>query len=163
MLSPATIILQFSLLECLSFLIFLKTSFKPSTLSSYSTFFEKCSLTSWGRKDTSALWLFCLFPTVTFILQYHPTHYFPSTLCYFMHHAFACSMIVPPSRIKCPLLVLTWLYLCSLSHVRLCVPMDCSLLGSSVHGVFQTRILGLGCYFLLQEIFLIQGSNLCLL
>ena len=29
----------------------------------------------------------------------------------------------------------------SLSHVRLCDPMDCSLLGSSVHGIFQVRIL----------------------
>ena len=29
----------------------------------------------------------------------------------------------------------------SLSHVRLCDPMDCSLPGSSVHGILQTRIL----------------------
>ena len=29
----------------------------------------------------------------------------------------------------------------SLSHVRLCNPMDCSLPGSSVHGIFQARIL----------------------
>ena len=28
------------------------------------------------------------------------------------------------------------------SHVRLCDPMDCSPLGSSVHGVLQARILG---------------------
>ena len=28
-----------------------------------------------------------------------------------------------------------------LSHVQLCDPMDCSLLGSSVHGIFQARIL----------------------
>ena len=29
----------------------------------------------------------------------------------------------------------------SLSRVRLCDPMDCSLPGSSVHGIFQARIL----------------------
>ena len=29
----------------------------------------------------------------------------------------------------------------SLSHVRLCNPMDCSLPDSSVHGIFQVRIL----------------------
>ena len=50
----------------------------------------------------------------------------------------------------------------SLSRVRLCDPMDCSLPGSSVHGIFQARVLELGrgdCYFLLQEIFPTQGSN----
>ena len=39
-------------------------------------------------------------------------------------------------------------------------PMDCSLPGCSVHGVFQARM---GCHFLLQGIFPIQGSNLGLL
>ena len=29
----------------------------------------------------------------------------------------------------------------SLSHVRLCDPMDCSLPGSSVHGISQARVL----------------------
>ena len=32
----------------------------------------------------------------------------------------------------------------SLSRVRLCDPMDCSLPGSSVHGIFQTRVLEWG-------------------
>ena len=41
--------------------------------------------------------------------------------------------------------------------------MDCSPAGSSVHGISQTRILGVGCPFLLQGIFLTQGSNLHLL
>ena len=36
-------------------------------------------------------------------------------------------------------------------------PMDCSLPGSSIHGIFQST--GVGCHFLLQEIFLTQGSN----
>ena len=37
-------------------------------------------------------------------------------------------------------------------------PMDCSLSGSSVHEIFQTRILE-SCHFLLQRIFPAQGSN----
>ena len=35
-------------------------------------------------------------------------------------------------------------------------PMDCSLPGSSVHGVFIGKNTGMGCYFLLQRIFLTQ-------
>ena len=41
-------------------------------------------------------------------------------------------------------------------------PMDGSLLGSSIHGIFQTGVLEVCCHFLLQGIFLTQGSNLCL-
>ena len=44
-----------------------------------------------------------------------------------------------------------------LSHVQLCDPMDCSLPGFSVHGIFQAKITVVGCYFLLQGIFLTQG------
>ena len=36
----------------------------------------------------------------------------------------------------------------------------CSLPDSSVHGIFQARILEWGCHFLLQEIFPTQGLNL---
>ena len=32
-----------------------------------------------------------------------------------------------------------------------CDPMDCSLPGSSVHGVFQARLLGVGCHFFLRR------------
>ena len=42
----------------------------------------------------------------------------------------------------------------------LCNPMDCSLPGSSVHGILQARILEWGCHVLLQGIFLTQRSNL---
>ena len=42
----------------------------------------------------------------------------------------------------------------------LCDPMDCSLQGPSVHGVFQARVLELGCHFLLQGISPTQVSNL---
>ena len=41
--------------------------------------------------------------------------------------------------------------------------MDCSLPGSSVHGILQARILEWVSHFLLQGIFLTQGSNLGLL
>ena len=37
--------------------------------------------------------------------------------------------------------------------------MDCSPPGSLVHGIFQARITGVGCHFLLQGVFLTQGSN----
>ena len=44
------------------------------------------------------------------------------------------------------------------SRVRLfCDPMGCSLPGSSVYGIAQDT--GVGCQFLLQVIFLTQGSN----
>ena len=37
--------------------------------------------------------------------------------------------------------------------------MDWSLAGSSVHGIFQAKITGVGCHFLLKGIFLNQGTN----
>jgi len=37
-------------------------------------------------------------------------------------------------------------------------PMDCSLPGSSVHGIFSGKNTGVGCHFLLQGIFLMQGD-----
>ena len=53
---------------------------------------------------------------------------------------------------------------CAQSCPTLCDPMDCSPPGSSVHGIFFSgKNTGVGCHFLLQGIFLIQGSNLCLL
>ena len=52
-------------------------------------------------------------------------------------------------------------YAQSFSQVWLCDPMDCSLPGSSVHGIIPARILG--CHFLLQGNFFRQGSNQCLL
>ena len=45
----------------------------------------------------------------------------------------------------------------------LCNLVDGSPPGSSVHGISQARILGVGCHFLLQGVFLTQGSNLSLL
>ena len=44
-----------------------------------------------------------------------------------------------------------------------CNPFDCSPPGSSVHGILQARVTGVGCHSLLQGPFLTQGSNLGLL
>ena len=44
--------------------------------------------------------------------------------------------------------------------MTLCNPMDCSLPGSSVHGISQARTLEWDCHSLLQGIFPTQGSNL---
>ena len=49
------------------------------------------------------------------------------------------------------------------SHVQLSDLIDHSPPGSSVHGMLQARILGVGCHALLQGIFPTQGSNLRLL
>ena len=47
--------------------------------------------------------------------------------------------------------------------LTLCDPMDCSLPGSSVHGIFLGKNTGVGCHALLQGILPTQGSNLSLL
>ena len=41
----------------------------------------------------------------------------------------------------------------------LCDPMDCSLPGSSLHGILQARVLEWVAIFLLQGIFPTQGPN----
>ena len=50
-----------------------------------------------------------------------------------------------------------------MEHAQLCLilcsSMGCSPPGPSVHGILQKRILEWGCNFLLQLIFLTQGSN----
>ena len=54
--------------------------------------------------------------------------------------------------------------ICNLQYkTYICDSMDCSLLGSSVHRIFQVRIQGVSCRSLLQGIFPTQGSNLHLL
>ena len=52
--------------------------------------------------------------------------------------------------------------MCDQSCLTLCDPMDCSLPGSSVHGDSPSQNTGVGCRFLLQGIFLPQGSSLSL-
>ena len=46
------------------------------------------------------------------------------------------------------------------SRPTLCNSMDCSLPGSSIHGIFPGKNTGVGSRFPLQEIFLTQGLNL---
>ena len=56
----------------------------------------------------------------------------------------------------------TWELCCVLvvqSCLTLCDLVDYSLPGSSVHGILQVRIRGVGCHFLFQGMFLTQGSN----
>ena len=43
--------------------------------------------------------------------------------------------------------------------MSLCNPMDCSLTGSSVHGILWARMTGLGSHSLLQGVFATQGLN----
>ena len=45
------------------------------------------------------------------------------------------------------------------SYLTLCDPMDCSLPGTSVHGILQARILQVGSHSLLQGTFPTQGLN----
>ena len=53
---------------------------------------------------------------------------------------------------------------CMLNHIQLCDPVDCSLLGSSVHEVFQARILEQATpVFPTPGDLLTRGSNLHLL
>ena len=53
--------------------------------------------------------------------------------------------------------------LCAQSCPTLCNPMTVPPPGSSVHGIFPGKNIGVGCHFLLQGIFATQGSNLHLL
>ena len=54
---------------------------------------------------------------------------------------------------------LTVLCLVAQSCLTLCIPIDCSLPGSSVHGDFPGKNTGVGCHTLLQRIFPTQGLN----
>ena len=51
--------------------------------------------------------------------------------------------------------------MCEVAHLcaTLCNPVDCSLPGSSVHGIFQPRVLEWVAISFSRAIFLIQGSN----
>ena len=67
---------------------------------------------------------------------------------------------VPWSPTGCCLVLLP--HICVLLtqfSLTLCDPMDCSPQGSSVHGISQARILGVGCHFLLRGIVQTQGLN----
>ena len=63
--------------------------------------------------------------------------------------------------------ILNYLCVCVCVYVQSCWalrhPVDSSPPGSTVHGIFPGKNTGLGCHFLLQEIFLTRGLNPCLL
>ena len=63
---------------------------------------------------------------------------------------FLC-VCVPPSHCESEWLSHVWLFV---------TPMNCSPLGSSVHGILQARILRVGCHFLLHGTFPAKGLNL---
>ena len=58
-------------------------------------------------------------------------------------------MLLPQTVV--PLLLLNCCYLVAKLCLTLCNPMGYSLPGSSVHGILQARILGVGCHALLQR------------
>ena len=60
-------------------------------------------------------------------------------------------------------LFICYVCVCALGHIQHWNCTDCSPWSSSVHGIFQARILEQGCHLLLQEIFMTQGSKLHLL
>ena len=64
-------------------------------------------------------------------------------------------------------LILVGKFLCGYAVAQLCLslcnPMDCSLPGLLCPWSFPGKNTGVGCHFLLQGVFLTQGSNPCLL
>ena len=76
----------------------------------------------------------------------------------------SASLLFPSSqweadRVPHPLWVCFWGYVPSVSHSVMSNPIDCSPLGSSVHGILPGKNTGVGCHFLLQGIFPSQESN----
>ena len=69
-----------------------------------------------------------------------------SSLCMETSHlgSFLCCAVLCLVAQSCPIL---------------CDPMDCRLPGSPIHGDFPGKNTGVGCHFLHQGIFPIQGSN----
>ena len=62
-------------------------------------------------------------------------------------------------HIYCEMITMIRLRACSVTQLYLtfCDPMDCGLLGASVHGIFQDKYTRVGSHFLLQLIFMTQG------
>ena len=117
------------------------------------------------------------------IIQQLPTSYFPYSnvmfLCYSLSSSYA---FLPPlypqfslclNLYSCPVnrliatIFLDSIYMHCAKSPPLCMtlfnPMDHSPPGSYVHGDSPGKNTGVGCHALLQEIFPMQGLNLCLL
>ena len=81
----------------------------------------------------------------------------PGLLCISQRASAYCALL-HPVRFSAPVLPLVCM--CRFhSCLTLCHPMDCSPPGSPVHGMLQARIRERVASFLLQGIFLTQGSN----
>ena len=79
-------------------------------------------------------------------------------MCTNMCDLFDLCKIDNPTLTVCPFFKIV-----AQSCLTLCDPMDYSLPGSSVHGIFPGKNTGVDCHFRLQGIFLTQGLNRCLL
>ena len=108
-----------------------------------------------------ALWLVCLYLLTApgYYCSGHWEDHSPASHCSrWVGHSGAPSSLT----VQC-----FWTRWKSVSVVQLCLTlcdlMDCSLPGSSVHGIVQASNTGVDCHALLQGIFPIQGSNLSLL
>ena len=86
---------------------------------------------------------------VFWVLSFKPT--FSLSSFTFIKRLFSSSSLSAISEVK-------WSEVAQ-SCPTLCDPMDCSLPGSSIHGIFLARTLKWVCHFLLQGIFPTQGSN----
>ena len=76
---------------------------------------------------------------------------------------FVCNFFVIIIVLKLDYILLSSICSVTQSCLTLCDPIDCSLPGSSVHGILQARILEWAAIFPLQGIFPTQGLNLHLL
>ena len=85
-----------------------------------------------------------IFLSPVFLYFNHPSSLLSLPLSFFPSHS-----SIHPSKVK---------VLVTQSCPTLCDPMNCSLPGSSVHGILQVRIWSRG-YSLLQWIFLTRGLN----
>ena len=102
--------------------------------------------------DFSKLWLWVIFKVFCFLRKIYSAF-----LC-FIH------ILFPTLRYRYNKNFITYYCCCCLvakSCLTLCDPVSSSPPVSSVHGIFQARILEWDCYFLHQGIFLIEPHLLC--
>ena len=133
--------------------------FQESFLLSDSNYMDLSSLTIGGYKEVQYLWTKSgLFPiyTIKGDINCHIQFWEVTRLVESFKNI---------NRKKCIHVACVCVYVCvcvcacAQWCLTLCNPMSCSPPGSSVHGIFQARILDWICHFLLQGIFPTQGLN----